>query len=178
MAEVPFYAQMNSTTLGEVWTHFGDSEQKFHEFGWRTKTRETGYGVKTLLGNWYEERQDVKELKKGRAIPSDYNHYFETTQKQSYNVPDPSPHMKLLHPKEGALPVPLKARTGELYDPEPNAMPQCSQNIPRERLRCFPGHQPQLDPREAQAEYTDGGHRTEYRLEFLNPKTRGIPKSN
>ena len=59
------------------------SDQK--EFGWRTRTTETGYGVKTLLGNWHEERRDVKELKRGKPIPSDFDHYFETTQKQSYS---------------------------------------------------------------------------------------------
>ena len=48
MAQVPFYAHMNSTTLGEVWTHYGDSEQKFQVINdtWKcgsVETRNNGF---------------------------------------------------------------------------------------------------------------------------------------
>lgn len=48
--------------------HQYDENNKFQQFGWRCTTNETGYKSDTLIGNWNEERYDVKYLSKNRPI--------------------------------------------------------------------------------------------------------------
>ena len=43
------------------------------------------YTSDTLIGNWNEERFDVKELSQTKCLPSQYDHYFETTYRQGYS---------------------------------------------------------------------------------------------
>lgn len=43
------------------------------------------YSCDTLIGNWNEEKFDVKELSKARCLPSQYGHYYNTNYKLSYD---------------------------------------------------------------------------------------------
>lgn len=43
---------------------------KFLQFGWRCSTNESGYKTDTLIGNWNEERYDIRYLSKEKPIPS------------------------------------------------------------------------------------------------------------
>ncbi|XP_041373764.1 UPF0686 protein C11orf1 homolog [Gigantopelta aegis] len=74
----PFMSMVRSSGHGQTWTHHTDAE-KFNEFGWRSTTNESNFENKTLVGNWNEERFDIEERKQGVQLPSQYNHYFETT---------------------------------------------------------------------------------------------------
>ncbi|XP_074653110.1 cilia- and flagella-associated protein 68-like [Tubulanus polymorphus] len=98
----PFREMVRASGQAEVWTHTHD-ELKFTQFGWRSTTKDTAYGTPTLIGNWNEKRFDIGELKKSKRLPSQYDHYFETTYKNSYNlgphqVPEELKHLKARHP--------------------------------------------------------------------------------
>ncbi|XP_066920058.1 cilia- and flagella-associated protein 68-like [Clytia hemisphaerica] len=115
-ALLPF-TNLSASSNGEIYDI--TDAKKFVEFGWRCSTNESGFKSETLIGNWNEERYDIKYLAKKKPIPSQYNHYFETTHRKSYstkkniqNLPD---HVKLLG--------------GSQCEP-----------------RTFPSHQPELDP--------------------------------
>jgi len=43
------------------------------------------YSTDVLIGNWNEERFDVKHISQGSALPSQHDHYFETTYKKAYS---------------------------------------------------------------------------------------------
>ena len=58
-----------------------DENNKFQQFGWRCTTNETGYKSDTLIGNWNEERYDVKYLSKNRPIGS------QVSQKKYHDCP-------------------------------------------------------------------------------------------
>ena len=65
----PFCATIRASGLGEVWTHDTD-DFKFRQFGWRTTTLENEYSDNTLVGNWNEERYDIKNMKKAKPVLS------------------------------------------------------------------------------------------------------------
>ncbi|XP_072166335.1 cilia- and flagella-associated protein 68-like [Diadema setosum] len=81
--EVAFRSMVRASGLGEVWTHTTDLE-KFRQYGWRTTTKEDCYTPNTLVGNWNEERFDIERLRVPKRLPSQYDHYFDTTHKESY----------------------------------------------------------------------------------------------
>lgn len=101
--EPPFRSMVRASGLGEVWTHVTDG-MKFNQFGWRCTTKENSYGNDTLIGNWDEKRYDVGLQKEAKRLPSQYEHYFETTNgvcyntKPPYSVPDSLKHLKARHP--------------------------------------------------------------------------------
>ncbi|KAJ8313341.1 hypothetical protein KUTeg_009127 [Tegillarca granosa] len=74
----PFRAMVRASGLAEVWTHVNDME-KFGQFGWRCTNKENSYANDTLVGNWNEERFDVSKQSEAKRIPSQHDHYFETT---------------------------------------------------------------------------------------------------
>lgn len=98
----PFRSVIRASGLGEVWTHTHD-QLKFDQFGWRCTNKENSYSNDTLVGNWSEEKFDIKERKKAEPLPSQYGHYYDSTYDKSYNknprqVPDELKHLKARHP--------------------------------------------------------------------------------
>uniref|UniRef100_A0A2C9KYX5 Uncharacterized protein n=1 Tax=Biomphalaria glabrata TaxID=6526 RepID=A0A2C9KYX5_BIOGL len=81
----PFCSMMRGATGGaELWDHT-DNELKMRQYGWRCTTNEDLYRTATLVGNYNEERFDLKEIKKNKPLPSQYAHYFQPTYAESYN---------------------------------------------------------------------------------------------
>nr|KAF6437026.1 hypothetical protein HJG59_001659 [Molossus molossus] len=58
---------------------------KFFQYGWRCTTNENAYSNHTLMGNWNQERYDLKNIMQPKPLPSQFGHYFETTYDISYN---------------------------------------------------------------------------------------------
>ncbi|XP_062816861.1 cilia- and flagella-associated protein 68 isoform X1 [Anolis carolinensis] len=73
---------------GEVWTDW-NSTAKFFQYGWRCTTNEDSYNNKTLLGNWNEERYDVRKVLQAKPMPSQYAHCFESTYSTDYSKETP-----------------------------------------------------------------------------------------
>ncbi|XP_020031330.1 cilia- and flagella-associated protein 68 isoform X2 [Castor canadensis] len=69
---------------GEVWTDWNDMS-KFSQYGWRCTTNENSYLNRTLMGNWNQERYDLKKIVQPKPLPSQFGHYFETTYDANYN---------------------------------------------------------------------------------------------
>ncbi|XP_040832860.1 UPF0686 protein C11orf1 homolog isoform X1 [Ochotona curzoniae] len=69
---------------GEVWTDWNNMS-KFSQYGWRCTTNENSYSNRTLMGNWNQERYDLKNIVQPKPLPSQFGHYFETTYDASYN---------------------------------------------------------------------------------------------
>ncbi|XP_013412320.1 UPF0686 protein C11orf1 homolog [Lingula anatina] len=95
----PFRSIIRSSGLAEVWTHTHD-KLKFDQFGWRCTTKENAYNNNTLIGNWDEERYDIEKQKIPQRLPSQHNHYFETTYGVAHNtqprkVPESLKHLKM-----------------------------------------------------------------------------------
>ena len=65
---LPFCGFLAASGNGEVWDH--SDENKFKQFGWRCTTNETEYSHDTLIGNWNEERYDIKSIAKRKPLPS------------------------------------------------------------------------------------------------------------
>lgn len=85
-----FRGFLKASGQAEVWDD--TDKKKFDQFGWRTRTTESAYSSDTLIGNWNEERFDVSKLAQPKRLPSQYDHYFETTYRKTYlksppNVP-------------------------------------------------------------------------------------------
>ncbi len=49
------------------------------------------YSDDVLIGNWNEERFDVRHVSESVSLPSQYDHYFETTYKKAYHKPTEVP---------------------------------------------------------------------------------------
>ncbi|KAK7810810.1 hypothetical protein U0070_019975, partial [Myodes glareolus] len=61
---------------GEVWTDW-NSMSKFFQYGWRCSTNENSYSNRTLIGNWNQERYDLKNIVKPKPLPSEREpHWF------------------------------------------------------------------------------------------------------
>lgn len=93
---------VRASGLGEVWTH-GHDDLKFTQFGWRCTNKENSYSNETLIGNWNESRFDIEKQKNAKRLPSQHDHYFNTTYNQGYNskrqeVPKELVHLKCRHP--------------------------------------------------------------------------------
>ncbi|XP_028931001.1 UPF0686 protein C11orf1 homolog isoform X1 [Ornithorhynchus anatinus] len=73
----------------EVWTDW-NAMSKFSQYGWRCGTNEDTYSLRTLMGNWNQERYDLREIVKPQPLPSQLAHYFETTYAASYSRPPTS----------------------------------------------------------------------------------------
>ncbi|CAL1543464.1 unnamed protein product [Lymnaea stagnalis] len=73
-----------ATGGAETWSHTDDS-MKMRQYGWRCSTNEDLYSTRTLIGNYNEERFDLKEIKKNKPLPSQYNHYYQPVYATSYN---------------------------------------------------------------------------------------------
>ncbi|XP_059172942.1 cilia- and flagella-associated protein 68-like [Physella acuta] len=85
MNDVPFRSMLRAATGGtEVWTDHYET-QKMSQYGWRCTTNEDHYETGTLIGNYNEERFDLKEIKKNKPLPSLFAHYYQPTYAVSYN---------------------------------------------------------------------------------------------
>ncbi|XP_009005026.1 cilia- and flagella-associated protein 68 isoform X2 [Callithrix jacchus] len=54
---------------GEVWTDW-NSTSKFFQYGWRCTTNENTYSNRTLMGNWNQERYDLRNVVQPKPLPS------------------------------------------------------------------------------------------------------------
>nr|XP_045002504.1 UPF0686 protein C11orf1 homolog isoform X2 [Jaculus jaculus] len=54
---------------GEVWTDWNDMS-KFSQYGWRCTTNENSYSNCTLMGNWNQERFDLRNIVQPKPLPS------------------------------------------------------------------------------------------------------------
>ncbi|XP_055963561.1 cilia- and flagella-associated protein 68 isoform X2 [Sorex fumeus] len=87
----PHYGSLiNADGHAEVWTDWNDIS-KFFQYGWRCSTNEDAYSIRTLMGNWNQERFDIKYIIQPKPLPSQFGHYFETTYGASYNSQVPIP---------------------------------------------------------------------------------------
>ncbi|XP_042327210.1 UPF0686 protein C11orf1 homolog isoform X2 [Sceloporus undulatus] len=112
---------------GEVWTDW-NSSSKFFQYGWRCTTNEDMYANKTLLGNWNEDRYDIRRVLQPKPLPSQYAHCFESTYSKDYSKEMPhstrrvtrEPHWFPGHQPE-LEPPPIKptARSCYMIDYEP-----------------------------------------------------------
>ncbi|KAK1153514.1 hypothetical protein AOXY_G30040 [Acipenser oxyrinchus oxyrinchus] len=82
--EPRFCSTMRATGHAEVW-HDSDDSVKFQQYGWRCTKKEDAYSTRTLIGNWSEERRDLRSLAQRKPLPSQYSHYFGTTYSASYD---------------------------------------------------------------------------------------------
>lgn len=81
----PHYGSLiNADGHAEVWTDWNDIS-KFFQYGWRCTTNENTYSNRTLIGNWNQERYDLRNIIQPKPLPSQFGHYFETTYDTSYN---------------------------------------------------------------------------------------------
>lgn len=81
----PHYGSLiNADGHAEVWTDWNDMS-KFFQYGWRCTTNENAYSNRTLMGNWNQERYDLRNIMQPKPLPSQFGHYFETTYDTSYN---------------------------------------------------------------------------------------------
>ncbi|NXC40152.1 CK001 protein, partial [Penelope pileata] len=122
-----------ATGHGELWED-EDSPAKFSQYGWRCTTNENQYSLKTLMGNWNEERFDIQSIARPRPLPSQYAHCFETTYAANYAKEkrqrarrfEPEPHWFPGHQPE--LDPPLFKCTAQScystdYRPPPGSIP-------------------------------------------------------
>ncbi|XP_065179734.1 cilia- and flagella-associated protein 68-like [Sycon ciliatum] len=119
---LPFQSSVQATTQGEIWDH--TDTKKFEQFGWRTTKNDERYRTGAggaLMGNWVEDRQDVRVRAREPTLPAQTSHYFQSTYDKSFGKRDqPAPDC-------------LKAEPA------------------KREVRAFPCHQPELDPPFVQA---------------------------
>uniref|UniRef100_A0A5F9DAT1 Cilia and flagella associated protein 68 n=1 Tax=Oryctolagus cuniculus TaxID=9986 RepID=A0A5F9DAT1_RABIT len=60
---------INADGHGEVWTDWTDMS-KFFQYGWRCTTNENSYSNRTLMGNWNQERYDLRNIVQPKPLPS------------------------------------------------------------------------------------------------------------
>uniref|UniRef100_A0A8D0Y6U3 Cilia and flagella associated protein 68 n=1 Tax=Sus scrofa TaxID=9823 RepID=A0A8D0Y6U3_PIG len=60
---------INADGHAEVWTDWNDMS-KFFQYGWRCTTNEDTYSNRTLMGNWNQERYDLKSIVQPKPLPS------------------------------------------------------------------------------------------------------------
>ncbi|XP_030685555.1 UPF0686 protein C11orf1 homolog isoform X3 [Nomascus leucogenys] len=60
---------INADGHGEVWTDWNNMS-KFSQYGWRCTTNENTYSNRTLMGNWNQERYDLRNIVQPKPLPS------------------------------------------------------------------------------------------------------------
>ncbi|PNI40732.1 cilia- and flagella-associated protein 68 isoform X4 [Pongo pygmaeus] len=60
---------INADGHGEVWTDWNNMS-KFFQYGWRCTTNENTYSNRTLMGNWNQERYDLRNIVQPKPLPS------------------------------------------------------------------------------------------------------------
>ncbi|KAM6173901.1 cilia- and flagella-associated protein 68 [Erethizon dorsatum] len=66
----PYYGSLiNADGHGEVWTDWNDTS-KFFQYGWRCTNNENSYSNRTLMGNWNQERYDLRDIVQPKPLPS------------------------------------------------------------------------------------------------------------
>ncbi|XP_030189782.1 UPF0686 protein C11orf1 homolog isoform X3 [Lynx canadensis] len=66
----PHYGSIiNADGHAEVWTDW-NSMSKFFQYGWRCTTNENTYSNRTLIGNWNQERYDLRNIVQPKPLPS------------------------------------------------------------------------------------------------------------
>lgn len=89
--ELSFLSELRATGHGEVWDH--TDRNKFRQFGWRCTTNETAYSNDTLIGNWNEQRFDIRRMFRPEPIPSPVSLNYLPTLSASMksSIASPSP---------------------------------------------------------------------------------------
>lgn len=85
--------------------------------GWQGRTNVSTFSSDTLIGNWNEERFDVSRLTQPRPLPSQYDHYFETTYRHAYSKSPPSVP-EVLRYSRGEEPKAFPAHQPQLDPPQ------------------------------------------------------------
>ncbi|XP_025862607.2 cilia- and flagella-associated protein 68 isoform X4 [Vulpes vulpes] len=66
----PHYGSLiNADGHAEIWTDWNDMS-KFFQYGWRCTTNENSYSNHTLMGNWNQERYDLRNIVQPKPLPS------------------------------------------------------------------------------------------------------------
>ncbi|XP_059563880.1 cilia- and flagella-associated protein 68 isoform X4 [Myotis daubentonii] len=66
----PHYGSLiNADGHAEVWTDWNNMS-KFSQYGWRCTTNENAYSNRTLMGNWNQERYDLRNIMQPKPLPS------------------------------------------------------------------------------------------------------------
>lgn len=127
-----------------------------------------GYSVRTLTGNWAEERRDSGYYDQRPLLGTELERVWKTTYGDLAKVPGvakagPPPPEKVIAAASGTL------SQQRLVD------------VQAGRHRCYPGHQPEFDPTPAAA--AAGGDRgatvlgeTEVRASYRNPRDVRLPE--
>lgn len=72
----PHYGSLiHANGHAEVWTDWNDIA-KFFQYGWRCNTNENAYSIQTLMGNWNQDRFDLKYIMQPKPLPSQVIFYF------------------------------------------------------------------------------------------------------
>lgn len=109
-----------ATSGGEVWSHTNE-ELKMSQYGWRCKNSEDLYNTSVLIGNWNEERWDLKEIKKNHPLPSEFDHCYRSTAADSYNSDPIHKYPDDLKKLKERLPHAFSVHQPELDTPEHQA---------------------------------------------------------
>ncbi|KAI0240430.1 hypothetical protein LSAT2_008827 [Lamellibrachia satsuma] len=129
--------QRSAAGQSEMWKHLNDRDIKFGQFGWRCTNSESLYRNGILIGNWCEESNDIKELRKAKRLPSQHAHYYETIHDTDYNVKGGKPPPELVH---------LKARLPHAF---PHHQPVLDPQLMKDIYNSFEttSRQAYVDPR-------------------------------
>uniref|UniRef100_H3BHK3 Cilia and flagella associated protein 68 n=1 Tax=Latimeria chalumnae TaxID=7897 RepID=H3BHK3_LATCH len=115
-----FRSMIRASGYAEVW----NESNKFNQYGWKCATYEDQYSNDTLIGNWNEERFDIKKLVQRKPLPSQYAHYYQTTYSSAYNKED---RLRPLQIKRE--PHAFPAHQPELNPPETKKPPNSCQKV-------------------------------------------------
>lgn len=66
--DLPFMSCVRATSQGEMWDH--TDKNKFNQFGWRSGKRDDVYRKGVLVGNWVEEKLDLRSIGERKCLPS------------------------------------------------------------------------------------------------------------
>ena len=73
----------------------GRTRRRNHALKWAELST---YSEGVLVSNWNEEKFDVKSLSKPTPLPSQFDHYYQTTYRDSYNKGPPKVPEELRYP--------------------------------------------------------------------------------
>nr|XP_033775013.1 UPF0686 protein C11orf1 homolog [Geotrypetes seraphini] len=99
--------------------------EKFLLDGRQCISSEEPYSLKTLHGNWYEERCDTKTVLEPKPLPSQHAHYYQTTYAAAYNREEDIPKRATLKREPHIYP----GHQPELDPPETKFIPKTTYMI-------------------------------------------------
>ncbi|XP_064424760.1 UPF0686 protein C11orf1 homolog [Latimeria chalumnae] len=162
---VPFRSMIRASGYAEVW----NESNKFNQYGWKCATYEDQYSNDTLIGNWNEERFDIKKLVQRKPLPSQYAHYYQTTYSSAYNKED-----RLRPLQTSAGPYAIWEGSLQAEDGRGLLEKMLSFLVPlvKREPHAFPAHQPELNPPE-----TKKPPNSCQKVDYINPAFHRLPLS-